>query len=309
MVKDFIALSDFSASELSAMLDRAAEMKRDPQAYRSALGGKTLGMVFNKHSTRTRVSFEVGIYQLGGIGLFFGPGQLQLDRGEPISDTAKVLSRYLDGLLIRTFAHADVVELARHATIPVINGLTDHNHPCQIMADLLTVREVFGSERGRKLAYVGDGNNVALSLLAGCAKMGMDIALVCPPGYTLASQVVETMQGHAEASGATITTTGDLHAGVGGAHVVYTDVWASMGQESEQAARRAAFEGYQVTGEVMAMADADAVFMHCLPAHRGEEVSAEVIDGERSVVFDQAENRLHAQKAILHALMATEPSP
>ncbi len=303
MVKDFIALTDFSSKELGEFLSLAKEMKTHPEKFSTALKGKTLGMIFNKHSTRTRVSFEAGIYQLGGIGLFFGPGQLQINRGEPIADTARVLSRYLDGIMIRTFDHLDVELLAEHASIPIINGLTDYNHPCQVMADLQTIEEKFGHLEGLTLAYVGDGNNMAVSLLFGCVKMGINVSIVTPKDYALDKSVIEKISDEANDKGLTLTFTDNMEYGVKDADVVYTDVWASMGQEEEQAHREKAFKDFTVDDKVMSYANKDAIFMHCLPAHRGEEVSASVIDGHQSVIFDEAENRLHAQKAILYTLM------
>ncbi len=303
MVKDFIALTDFSSKELGEFLSLAKEMKTHPEKFSAVLKGKTLGMIFNKHSTRTRVSFEAGIYQLGGIGLFFGPGQLQINRGEPIADTARVLSRYLDGIMIRTFDHQDVELLAEHASIPIINGLTDYNHPCQVMADLQTIEEKFGHLEGLTLAYVGDGNNMAVSLLFGCVKMGINVSIVTPKDYALDKSVIEKISDEANDKGLTLTFTDNMEYGVKDADVVYTDVWASMGQEEEQAHREKAFKDFTVDDKVMSYANKDAIFMHCLPAHRGEEVSASVIDGHQSVIFDEAENRLHAQKAILYTLM------
>lgn len=301
--KDFLAIADYSTAEIKDLLKLAKQMKAHPAEYRESLKGKTLGMIFEKNSTRTRVSFEVGIYQLGGIGLFFGPNQLQLSRGEPISDTANVLSRYLDGIMIRTFAHKDVTDLAKYATIPIINGLTDYNHPCQALADMQTVIERFGKTEGLKFAWVGDGNNVAVSLLNACVKLGMHIALVSPKTHTIPKAEVDKVSAEAKKNKVEITVTDDLKEGVSGAHVVYTDVWTSMGQEKENAIRLKAFEGYTVNKKVMSYADKSAIFMHCLPAHRGEEVAAEVIDGPQSAIFDEAENRLHAQKAIMYQLM------
>lgn len=303
MKKDFIALTDFSSQELTELIVLAGKMKKNPSKYGKALRGKTLGMIFNKASTRTRVSFEVGIYQLGGIGFYYAPGQLQLDRGEPISDTAKVLSRYLDGIMIRTFAHKEVEDLAKYATVPVINGLTDYNHPCQIMADMLTIKERFGKLKGLKLAYVGDGNNVATSLLVGCVKMGIDVRIVSPKGYTLSDKVVDKVSQEAKDKSISILLTDNIEKGVSGTNIVYTDTWASMGQEGEKKEREKIFAPYSVNDRVISMADKKAIFMHCLPAYRGSEVSASVIDGPKSVVFDQAENRLHAQKAIMFKLM------
>lgn len=303
MTKDFIALMDFSSDELRGMLDLADRIKQSPQDFEQALQGKSLGMIFNKKSTRTRISFEVGIFQLGGMGIFLGPEDLQLARGEAISDTGKVLSRYLDGIMIRTFSHNDVLELARYATVPVINGLTDFNHPCQALADMMTIREKFGTLEGLKLAYVGDSNNVAVSLLFACVKFGLHITLVSPKGYTLNKDALEMSREEANSKKLNIVLTEQVEEGVAGADIVYTDVWTSMGQEKEQQKRLKDLSGYSVNDAMMNAAEPDAVFMHCLPAHRGEEVSASVIDGPASIVFDQAENRLHLQKAVMVTLM------
>ena len=304
MKKDFVSIHDRTPAEIAALLDLADAVKKDRGRYRSALAGKTLAMIFEKSSTRTRVSFEAGMYQLGGLGMFLSSRDLQIGRGEPIADTARVLSRYVDGIMARTFAHETVTELARHATVPVINGLTDLLHPCQVMADLQTIREVFGTLSGRRLAYVGDGNNMAHSLMFGGAKTGMSVAVATPPGFEPKAEIVAAARQDAGETGASIVTTHDPAEAVSGAHVVYTDVWASMGQEEEAEARRRKFAGYTVTGALMARAASDAIFLHCLPAHRGEEVEAAVADGPRSRIFDEAENRLHAQKAILVSLMA-----
>jgi len=303
--RDFLCLADFSREELQYLLDLAAELKtmqKEGIPYQPLLG-KTMGMIFEKSSTRTRVSFEVGIYQLGGQGMFFSNRDLQIGRGEPISDTALVISRYLDGIMIRTFEHEKVEELALHAPIPVINGLTDKFHPCQVMADFQTIIEQKGKLEGLKLAYVGDGNNMSHSLLLGCAKMGMDIAIAAPEGYMPAADVVALAEKIAKTSGSKILITDHPVEAVNGADVVYTDVWASMGQEAEQEQRVKIFAPYQVDEKLVKHADQDYIFMHCLPAHRGEEVAAEVIDGAHSVIFDEAENRLHAQKAIMAAVM------
>jgi ornithine carbamoyltransferase len=297
--RDFVSIHDLTAEEFSGLLRLAARVKADPASYRQGLAGKTLGMIFEKSSTRTRVSFEVGMFQLGGHALFLSSRDIQLGRGEPISDTAQVLSRYVDGVMARTFAHQTVLDLASYGTIPVINGLTDDLHPCQVMADLLTVQEAFGETAGRKIAYVGDGNNMAHSLMFGAAKAGMDIAIASPAGYQVRPDYVEIARGDADAAGTAIELSDDPVAAVAGASVVYTDVWASMGQEEEAAARVRAFAGYTVDNLLMSGAAADAIFLHCLPAHRGEEVAAEVADGPQSRIFDQAENRLHAQKAIM----------
>ena len=265
-------------------------------------------MIFEKSSTRTRVSFEVGMYQLGGQALFLSANDLQLGRGEPIADTARTLSRYLDAIMIRTFAQAVVEELARHASIPVINGLTDLHHPCQALADLLTIQEKRGTLAGLKLAYVGDGNNVANSLIQACTKMGMNISVACPQGYEPDATIVGDAMNLANRTGSRLEITPDPFHAAQDADIVYTDVWASMGQEPEQAARLKAFAGFQVNAELMNVAGPDALVMHCLPAHRGEEITAEVIDGPRSIVFDQAENRLHTQKAVLEMLITEEIS-
>jgi ornithine carbamoyltransferase len=304
MKKDFISIHDRTPAEIAALLDLADAIKRDRDRYRSALSGKTLAMIFEKSSTRTRVSFEAGMYQLGGLAMFLSSRDLQIGRGEPIGDTARVLSRYVDGIMARTFAHETVTELARHATVPVINGLTDLLHPCQIMADLQTIREAFGGWKGVKLAYVGDGNNVAHSLMFGGAKTGMSVAIATPSGYEPKPEIVSLAQSDARETEAEITTTHDPVEAVAGARVIYTDVWASMGQEEEAQTRRERFAGFRVTEELMDRAAPDAIFLHCLPAHRGEEVAASVADGPRSRIFDEAENRLHAQKAILVSLMS-----
>jgi ornithine carbamoyltransferase len=295
--RHFLAIPDFSKPELLAVFDLAARMKRGD--YREKpLAGKTLGMIFAKSSTRTRVSFEVGAFQLGGHALFLSSRDIQLGRGEPIKDTAQVLSRYVDGIMIRTFDHADVEELARYGSIPVINGLTDLLHPCQVMADLLTVREALGGWDDRVIAWVGDGNNMANSWINAAGSLGFELRLACPQGYEPNAEILRRNQ-----SKARIMLTSDPREAVRGAHVVNTDVWASMGQEAEQAERLRAFQGYIVDENLMKTASPDAIFLHCLPAHRGEEVSEGVIDGRQSRVWDEAENRLHVQKAILATLM------
>lgn len=304
--KDFVSLHDWSREELGQVLELAQTLKlrRSMGMVDRPLQGKTLGMYFAKASTRTRISFEVGIQQLGGYGLFLSAADLQLRRGETIADTARVFSRYLDGIMIRTFAHLDVVEMAQWSDIPVINGLTDLEHPCQVMADLLTIKEKKDRLEGLKFVYVGDGNNMAHSLLDGGAKFGMHVVIACPEGFEPMPAVVERARAEAARQGGAVEITHDPVAAAAGADVVYTDVWASMGQESEAAERLKRFEGFQVNGALMRSAKPDAIFMHCLPAHRGEEVTAEVIDGPQSVVFDEAENRLHAQKAIMALVMA-----
>ena len=298
--RHFLTIPDFSRDELHALFDLAARMKSG--AYRERpLEGKTLGMIFAKSSTRTRVSFEVGAFQLGGHALFLSSRDIQLGRGEPIRDTARVLSRYLDGIMIRTFDHADVEELARFGSIPVINGLTDLQHPCQILADLLTVREHLGGWDGKVIAWVGDGNNMAHSWIDAAGSLGFELRLACPEGYDPDPAILERNR-----RTATITVTRDPKEAVAGAHVVNTDVWASMGQEEEQREREKAFAGFTVDAPLMKRASRDAIFLHCLPAHRGEEVTAEVIDGPQSLVWDEAENRLHIQKAIMAALIGGE---
>jgi ornithine carbamoyltransferase len=297
--RHLLSIHDLDAGEVAGLFRLAAEVKRSPSSFAASLAGKTLAMIFQKPSTRTRVSFEVGMAQLGGHALFLSPRDIQLGRGETIADTARVLSRYVDGVMARTFAHQDVVDLARFGSVPVINGLTDDLHPCQALADYFTLGEIFGEPRGRKLAYVGDGNNMAHSLLFGAAKVGMDVAVASPPGYAVSPRYLELARQDAAAAGTRVEAGGDPAAAVAGASAVYTDVWASMGQEAEAEKRRAAFAGYTVDEALMARALPDAVFLHCLPCHRGEEAAAAVVDGPQSRVFDQAENRLHVQKAIL----------
>jgi ornithine carbamoyltransferase len=301
--KDFIEIHDYTAAEVRAMFDLAREMKADPQKYRDALKGQTLAMMFEKSSTRTRVSFEVGMYQLGGHALFLSSRDIQLSRGEPIADTARVLSRYVDGIMARTFAHKTVTDLAEYATVPVINGLTDLSHPCQAMADYFTVWEKLGDLKGRKIAYVGDGNNMAHSLMFGAPKVGMNIAVATPPAYAPDPTIVGMAQADADAAGTKVIVTTSIEEAVRDADAVETDVWASMGQEAEAERRQRDFAGWRVDKRVMSLAKKNAIFMHCLPAHRGEEVAAEVIDSAQSVIFDEAENRLHVQKAIMHTLM------
>ena len=301
--RHFLSIHDLAADEVDAIFGLTAELKREPERFRTALAGRSLAMIFEKSSTRTRVSFEVGMTQLGGHALFLSARDIQLGRGEPIADTARVLSRYVDAIMARTFAHQTVLDLARFGSVPVINGLTDELHPCQGMADYFTLREAFGELRGRRLAYVGDGNNVAHSLMFGGPKVGMDVAVATPEGYEPKAGWVELARQDAEAAGTRLLITHDPREAVEGASAVYTDVWASMGQEEEAEKRRAAFAGWTVDAALMARARQDAVFLHCLPAHRGEEVAAEVIDGPQSRIFDEAENRLHVQKAILLRLL------
>jgi ornithine carbamoyltransferase len=298
--RDFLAIPDLTRAELLALFDLAERMRSGAYAAKP-LAGKTVAMIFMKASTRTRVSFEVGTYQLGGHALFLSPRDVQLGRGEPIADTARVLSRYVDGIMIRTFAHQDVEELARYADVPVINGLTDMLHPCQVLADLLTVRQHLGGWEGKKVAWIGDGNNMANSWINAAYRLGFELTLACPKGYEPADHLLERAQTVAK-----VTLTRDPKEAVAGAHVVNTDVWASMGQEEEQKRRERDFAGFTVDQALMQRAHRDAIFLHCLPAHRGEEVSADVIDGPRSRVWDEAENRLHVQKAIMAALIGGE---
>ncbi|MBQ5667763.1 MAG: ornithine carbamoyltransferase [Peptococcaceae bacterium] len=303
--RDFLTLKDFTRQEIEEMVNLGIDLKAKQKAGvpTPILAGKTLGMIFQKSSTRTRVSFEVGMYQLGGSALFLSTNDLQIGRGEPIKDTARVLSRYLDGIMIRTYNHADVEELAEYADIPVINGLTDDYHPTQIIADLITIQEHKGKLEGIKFAYVGDGNNMTHSLMIGCAKVGMDVTVACPDGYMPNPEIVALAQGYAAESGGSVTVMHDPKEAVKDVDVVYTDTWASMGQEAEKEIRKKAFAGYQVDDAMMALAKPDAIFMHCLPAYRGMEVTDEVIESAQSVVFDEAENRLHAHKAIMASVM------
>jgi ornithine carbamoyltransferase len=304
--RDLLCLHDYTPEEINVILDLAEKLKTkqkngDPHPL---LRGKTLGMIFQKSSTRTRVSFEVAMHQLGGHALFLNSNDLQLGRGESIADTGRVLSRYLDGIMIRTFAQEDVEELAHYATIPVINGLTDLLHPCQILADLQTIREHKGALAGLKLTYVGDGNNICHSLLFGCAKTGINIMVASPEGYLPEEKIVALAKEDAAQTGSRIEILSDPVEAVRKADVIITDVWASMGQEAEAAARKKIFAPYQVNKDLVRHAKPDFIFLHFLPAHRGEEVTGDVIDGPNSVVWDEAENRLHAQKAVLALLLS-----
>jgi ornithine carbamoyltransferase len=298
MTRHFLSIADYAADELYDILDLARLMKSGEYTDRP-LAGRTLAMIFEKSSTRTRVSFEVGTYQLGGHALFLSSRDIQLGRGEPVRDMARALSRYVDGIMIRTFAQSTLDELARFASVPIINGLTDLLHPCQVMADVMTVQERFGRDlRPRKVAWIGDGNNMANSWLNAAYRFGFELRLACPEGYRPDPAILERAQ-----AATTVVLTADPTQAIEGADVVNTDVWTSMGQEEETAARERAFAGYHVDDTLMARAADNAVFLHCLPAHRGEEVSDSVIEGSQSRVFDQAENRLHAQKAIMARLM------
>jgi len=303
--KDFISLHDFTQDELMYMLQVGRQLKAEQKAGvpHPILQGKTLAMIFTKSSTRTRVSFEVGMFQLGGHALFLSARDIQLGRGETIADTARVLSRMVDGIMIRTYSHQEVLELAEFSTIPVINGLTDLLHPTQVLADLMTILEHKGRLAGLKMAYIGDGNNMAHSLMFGGAKMGLHVVIASPDGYQPKPEITALAQADAKANGGYVEIVTDPLAAAAGADVLVTDVWASMGQEEEVAARREAFAGYQINSETLKLANRDAIVLHCLPAHRGEEITDEVIEGAHSVVFDEAENRLHAQKAIMALVM------
>ena len=305
-MKDFISLNDITKEELNELLELAIKLKDETKKGipHPILKGKTLGMIFTKSSTRTRVSFEVGMTQLGGYPLFLSSNDIQLGRGETIYDTAKVLERYLDGIMIRTYSHQDVLDLAEHADIPIINALTDLLHPCQVLADLLTIYEHKGHLEGLKLCYIGDGNNMTHSLMYGCAKAGMHCSVATPENYACDSEVVKKAQADFNKAGTTLTITTDPVEAIKDADIVYTDTWVSMGQEAEKQERIKVFMPYQVNKELFSHAKADALFMHCLPAYRDFEVTSDVIDGPNSVIFDEAENRLHAQKAILVKLMA-----
>ena len=300
-MKHLLKLLDLSGEQITELLNLGDQLKYEQKhgIDHQRLKGQTLGMIFQKSSTRTRVSFEVGIHQLGGTGLFLSANDLQIGRGEPVQDTARVLSRYLDGVMIRTFAQQEVEDLAKFGSIPVINGLTDFCHPCQVLADLMTVREHKGGLAGLKLCYIGDGNNMANSLIVGGLKVGMNVSVATPKAY----QPDGTVLSFASAYGDKFSLTDDIHAAAAGADVVFTDVWASMGMEGEAQQRRAAFTGYQVNDELLSVCARDVMVQHCLPAHRGEEITAEVLEAHAAEIFDEAENRLHAQKAVMVALL------
>ena len=295
-MKHLLKLMDLSYKEILEILNLADQLKYEKKygIEHHYLKGKTLGMIFQKSSTRTRVSFEVGMYDLGGSALFLSSRDLQIGRGEPIEDTARVLSRYLDGIMIRTYGQDEVEKLAEYGSIPIINGLTDYAHPCQVLADLMTIREHKGSIRGRKLCYIGDGNNMANSLIVGGIKMGMSVAIGCPKGYEPDAEIMKWAAENGE-----FLCTDDIYEAAKDADVVYTDVWASMGEEAEAEERKKIFAGFQVNKELMAVAKKDAMVLHCLPAHRGEEITADVLEAHAAEIFDEAENRLHAQKAVL----------
>lgn len=301
-MKHLLTLESLSTEEIKDILNLADQLKYELKhgIEHHHLKGKTLGMIFEKSSTRTRVSFETGMYQLGGHPLFLSSNDLQIGRGEPVEDTARVLSRMLDGIMIRTFAQAEVDALAEYGSIPVINGLTDYCHPCQVLADLMTIREFKGKLKGLKLAFIGDGNNMANSLIVGCLKCGMSVAIACPKGYEPPKNILDFAENY---PGMFEMTTDPLKAAEN-ADVVYTDVWASMGQEEEKAVREKAFAGIQINAELMEKTNKDCMVLHCLPAHRGEEITADVFEAHADEIFEEAENRLHAQKAVMVRLMA-----
>lgn len=306
--KDLISIHDLSVGEVATILDVAKKLKRkqkagEPHQY---LNGKTLAMLFSKASTRTRTSFEVGFWQLGGHPIYLSDSASQIGRGEPIRDTARVLSRFVDGIMIRTFSHDSVIELAKYASVPVINGLTDLLHPCQALTDIFTIQEKMKVLKGRKLVYVGDGNNMAHSLMFACAKVGMNMICASPKGYQPDSEILRLAQEDAAQTGCSITVEEDLFKAAKGADVLYTDVWTSMGEEAEREVRFKALHNYQINQALLNEARPEAIVLHCLPAHRGEEITEEVLEGPQSVVFDQAENRLHVQKAIMALLMSDE---
>ena len=301
MKRDFLTLSDLSPGEIQRLLKRAVELKSGKDANKCPLIGKSVGLLFEKSSTRTRVSLEVGIYQLGGQAIYMNPKEIQIGRGETIHDTAKVLSRYLRAVIIRTYSHDTLVEFAFHSSIPVINGLSDLHHPCQALGDLMTIAEKKGRLKGVLLAYIGDGNNVANSLIEAAAMTGINLSVACPKGYEPASDVLEKARASAKSD---ISVMSDPKRAVKDADVIYTDVWVSMGQEKEAAKKRERFRNYQVNRRLLSYADKNVIVMHCMPAHRGEEIAGEIIDGPQSAVFEQAENRMHTQKALLEFLLA-----
>ena len=299
-MKHLLKLSDLTAEEITSLLDMADQLKYEKKngIPHKHLEGKSLGMIFEKSSTRTRVSFEVGMYELGGNALFLSSNDLQIGRGEPVEDTARVLSRFLDGIMIRTFEQKEVEDLAKYGSIPIINGLTDYCHPCQVLADLMTIREHKGTLKNLKMCFVGDGNNMANSLMVGCIKMGIEFSIACPEGYEPDSELMKWALENGK-----FTCTPDLSVAAKDADILVTDVWASMGQEDEALMRKKIFKDYQINAELMKVAKPDAMVLHCLPAHRGEEITADVLEAHADEIFDEAENRLHAQKAVLVALM------
>jgi len=303
MKKDLLSIKDLAAGEIECILKLSYELKRNKKKFSKALAGKNLALIFQKPSNRTRVSFEVGMYQLGGNALYLSPNEINIGIREGIKDVAKTISRYVDGIVLRTFEHKNCLDMASCATVPIINGLSDFSHPCQGLADLFTIREKLKQLKGILLAYVGDGNNVCNSLLLAAAKTGMYMNVASPQGYAPSQEVIKQAQTFAKETGSRITVTDDPVSAVKGAHIVYTDVWASMGQEEEINKRKVIFKDFQINAELLAGASPDVLIMHCLPAHRGEEITDEVMDSRNSIVFDQAENRLHVQKAILIKLL------
>jgi ornithine carbamoyltransferase len=303
MKKDLLTIGQLSTKEIYDIFSLTAKIKKSPRTYKSVLQGKSLALIFQKPSNRTYVSFYVGMFQLGGTALYLGPDQIRLGERETVHDVAKTLSRYVDGIVLRTFAHKTVCDMAVYADVPVINGLSDYSHPCQALADLFTVKEKFGTFKNITIAYVGDGNNVCNSLIAICAKIGVHLNIATPKGYAPHKGVIRTAQVTADKSGSRITLFNNANDAARGADVLYTDVWASMGQEAEAMKRKEDFRAFQLNSNVAGYAKKHALIMHCLPAHRGEEISDEVIDGQNSIVFDEAENRLHVQKAILVKLL------
>lgn len=306
MKRDLLTLQDLSAGEIEHILDLTATLKKDKTKAANFLAGQAIALVFQKPSNRTRVSFEVGIWQMGGKCFYLGPDEINLGKRESTSDAAKTLSRYLDAIVARTFSHQDLADLAKYSTVPVINGLSDLAHPCQALADIFTIQEKFGKLKGLKLAYVGDGNNVCHSLLEGCAKVGVHMSIATPIQYEPNNKIVQLAKKFAGNSGAKIELTHYPVDTIKGAHAIYTDTWVSMGQEADTKKRLKDFKGFQVDAKLVTKADKNYIFLHCLPAHRGQEVSAEVIDGKHSLIFDQAENRMHVQKAILIFLLKKE---
>ncbi len=297
--RDFISLSSYSSKDITAILKLAHQLKKKPNKKAKLLKGKSIAMIFQKPSNRTRVSFETGIFQLGGNAVYLAPDDISLGKREPTADIARTLSRYVGGIVARVYHHQDLLELSKYATVPVINALSDLSHPCQALADILTIEEKFGKLKGLKMAYIGDGNNMTNSLMVACAKVGMSMFVATPKGYAPDPAYVQKAQSSAKLTGSKIVLTNDPKEAVTDADVLYTDTWVSMGQEEETAERLNDFEGYQINAKLASLAAQRHIFMHCLPAHRGQEVSADVIDGKHSVIFDEAENRLHVQKAVM----------
>ena len=308
MKRDLLSLQDLTEAEVHGLLELTEQLKQDNYQLNNQLKGKTIALVFQKPSNRTRVSFEVGIYQLGGNCVYLGPSEINLGVRESIADVSKTLSRYLDGIVTRTNTHTDVAELAQHSSVPIINGLSDLYHPCQALTDIYSIQEKFGKTEGLTLAYIGDGNNVCHSLLLGCAKVGINVNVATPAKYEPQNDIVQLAQTCANDTGAKIMTTHSPQEAVEGVDIIYSDVWISMGQEDESKKRLKDFSGFQVNKKLTQLASKDFIFMHCLPAHRDQEVTAEIIDGQNSIVFDQAENRLHTQKAILITLLGENPN-